>query len=416
MGKFHKSLKWKLILGCMTALVVVITVIHLAVYVTTRNAIERQFIMSVRTIAVAVAHNLEENIEEYESFTKKFLDKTEPVDHEYFQDPYYQKQQAFFAILKSNGNVKYISTEHRVDEKSTVYVLDSEPAEDKKNHSAPGEFEYNGIPQRETVFSTQSPAGFNIFKDERWGDLIEAYAPIFNRNGKMLGLTSVSIDASHLHHKLNRIQTVLFLTYAIILGMTLLVLTRYSNAILEPMLKDKLTGAYRKRYFEELIQDEITTAIKDRKGLALLMLDLDHFKKINDTYGHGFGDIVLASTSETIKNILRQKDYFIRFGGEEFIALITNVNEKRAWEIAERIRRTVETSEIFNEEKNITITMTISIGVANLGGALISVHEFIDRADKALYVAKENRNCSSVFNAAAMDKEHAWSSTVLPPQ
>jgi diguanylate cyclase (GGDEF)-like protein len=317
--------------------------------------------------------------------------------------------QTFFASVKAYSNVKYIYSERRIDDKTIEFILDAEPA-GHEEHSAPGEVGPNDS-QREIIYATKIPAGFNLAKFEAWGDLIVAYAPIFDRDGELLGIAGVNIDAAALHSKLNGVQVTLFLIYAVISGLALLVLSKYSDSLLEPMLKDKLTGAYRKRYFEELIQDEITAAIKDNRGLALMMLDLDHFKKINDTYGHSFGDKVLASTSETIKGILREKDHFIRYGGEEFIALIHGVNEKRALEVAERIRRTVEESDIFNEEKNISVRMTISIGIANLGGTLVSVQEFIDRADKALYVAKENRNCISTYRP-----KEKGDSTILQPR
>jgi diguanylate cyclase (GGDEF)-like protein len=394
----------------MTALVGVIAVIHLAVYVTTRNAIEEQFKLNAQGIAVSIAYNVMADIENYESFVKKYLDTKDAANSEYYEDEYYKKMQTFFASVKAYSNVKYIYSERRVDDKTIEFILDAEPA-GHGEHSAPGEIGPND-PQREIAYTTGIPVGFNIARFEAWGDLIVAYAPIFDRDGKMQGITGVNIDAATLHSQMNRVQVALFAIYAVIIGMTLLVLTKYSDSILEPMLKDKLTGAYRKRYFEELIQEEITTSIREQRDLALMMLDLDHFKKVNDTYGHGFGDKVLASISETIKNILRQKDHFIRYGGEEFIALISGVNEKRALEVAERIRRTVEESEIFNEAKNISIRMTISIGIANLGGVLVSVQELIDRADKALYVAKEKRNCISTYCLQQSGRENG---SAVPP-
>jgi diguanylate cyclase (GGDEF)-like protein len=127
------------------------------------------------------------------------------------------------------------------------------------------------------------------------------------------------------------------------------------------------------------------------------MLDLDHFKKVNDTYGHRFGDHVLSSVSATIKNSLREKDYFIRYGGEEFIAVLPGVAEQRAVEIAERIRRVVEESEIFNKDNSVPVKITVSIGIANLNDSAISVQEFVDQADRALYDAKKSRNCVSLF-------------------
>ena len=371
----------------MIALAGIIAIIHLAVYITAKDAVEEQLKRNAKSVAISVAYNVMETIEDYKSF----------VEAKDVQTEYYQKKQTYFANLKAGSNIKYICTEHRIDAKTVKVVLGDEPP-GNPDHSPPGSVASND-PEKETVFSTKRPAGFKLVKYGSWRVLLSAYAPIFDRDGEMLGIVGVVIDGSRLYHYLGRLQMVLLIIYTIIIGMTLFILLKFSNAVLEPLFKDKLTGAYSKRYSEQLIQEEIAAAVKNHKDLALMMLDLDHFKSINDTYGHGFGDKVLSSVSEAIHSALRQKDYFIRYGGEEFIALFPQVNEKRAQEIAERIRRAVEENEIFNEERNIPVKMTISIGIASLKQPALSVQEFINRADKALYAAKEGRNCVAVFES-----------------
>ena len=126
-------------------------------------------------------------------------------------------------------------------------------------------------------------------------------------------------------------------------------------------------------------------------------------------YGHIFGDQVLASVSQTIQRTLRHNDCFIRYGGEEFVALFPRVNEKRAMEIAERIRHSVEISEIFNENEGVFVKVTISIGVTTLDNTAPSAKEFIERGDKALYIAKKTRNSASLYVRATkeiVDEEH----------
>jgi diguanylate cyclase len=122
------------------------------------------------------------------------------------------------------------------------------------------------------------------------------------------------------------------------------------------------------------------------------MLDIDFFKKVNDTYGHPFGDIVLAKVSGLIRDCLRRDDFFVRYGGEEFAVLLYGLDSDIAIKLAERIRKAIETFEIFNEEENIIIKVTISIGVENLHKRHLSAVEFVHRVDKALYKAKETRN------------------------
>jgi len=304
--------------------------------------------------------------------------------------------QACFMLIKASSIVEFIYTERKINEKSFEYILDAEEI-GHPDHSPPGSIE-EADPQREAVYSTGRPAAFNLAEHSRWGSLVSAYAPIHDHSGEILGIAGIDIDSSNLYGSLGRLHKILLAIYVGMTVIILMVLIKYADVFLEPLFKDKLTGAYSKRYSEKLIQEEIAAAIKARKELSLMMLDLDHFKNINDTYGHGFGDKVLSFVSETIKKSLREKDYFIRFGGEEFIALIPHVAENRAMEIAERIRQAVGESELFNEEKNVFVKMTISIGIANLKDSAISAQEFIERADKALYAAKVTRNCVRSFD------------------
>ncbi|MCL2304688.1 MAG: GGDEF domain-containing protein [Planctomycetaceae bacterium] len=380
-----RSLKLRVILLFMAALIGVIAVIHSAIYFTTRRVIENEIKLNAQALAVSVACNIIADIEEY----KSFLDK--PDVH----GKYYQRMRDFFADIKANSNVRYIYTERRVNEKTTEFILCAEPT-GSTCYSPPGMPDPNDS-DKEFVFSHGIPTMCKLVKFPRWGHLLGAFAPILDVNGDVLGIVGVDIDASKVHHYLSQVQVVLFGVYGVILGVTLLVLNKYADVFLEPLLRDKLTGAYSKRYTEKLIQKGIAAAARERKDSVLMMLDLDHFKTINDTYGHAFGDKTLSSSSEAIKLSLRENDYFIRYGGEEFIVLIPGATEKLALEIAERIRRAVEANEIFNEEKNVTIQTTVSIGVTKLNDPTVSVREFINQADKALYNAKKNRNCVSVF-------------------
>ena len=374
----------------MTVLAGIIAVIHGAVYIITRSVIVGEIKLNAQAVAVAIACDVMENLEDYQSF----------AENKDVQSQYYRRMQGIFANIKANSNVRFIYTERKIDEKTTEYILDAEPP-DSPDYSPPGKREENDS-DKEIVFSTGRPAVCKIVKFAKWGQLLSAHAPIFDEKNEVVGIVGVDIDISKLYHYMNHLQIVLLMVYVAIISAVLWILNTYSDTFLEPLFKDKLTGAYTKRYSESLIQEEIAVAVKSHKNLSLMMLDLDHFKNINDTYGHNFGDKVLSSTSDAIKLSLRARDYFIRYGGEEFVVLIAGVAEERALDIAERIRRSVEANEIFNEEKDLNVKMTISIGVTNLKDTAISAQELTEQADKALYIAKENRNCVSVFQ----DRRH----------
>jgi len=117
------------------------------------------------------------------------------------------------------------------------------------------------------------------------------------------------------------------------------------------------------------------------------MLDIDNFKRINDTYGHDVGDLVLKSLAETIKGILRKNDYIIRYGGEEFLILLPNATIDRAIKVAEKIRREIENKKIKIGDKE--IKFTVSLGVSEIYTSDRSLQNAIKRADEKLYKAKK---------------------------
>ncbi|BCX81212.1 two-component system, cell cycle response regulator [Methylomarinovum caldicuralii] len=163
-------------------------------------------------------------------------------------------------------------------------------------------------------------------------------------------------------------------------------------------LIDTLTGVNNRRFFEQRLSEEIDRAQRTREPLTCLFLDIDHFKKINDTYGHQTGDLVLAEVAQQIRTQLRSNDVLARYGGEEFVALLPGANLERGIEVAERIRQRIENLEIVDHNQN-TVSLTLSIGVAEYDPELVSpvgkedLMRLLELADQALYVAKrEGRN------------------------
>ena len=402
MNRFHRSFELQLVSLCMIALITIITIVHVTVYIAAKNIIEDEIISSAKGLANTIALYIERDLDEYKAFVAfvssfEVEDQTKGIDVAHYKDSdYYQRMQSFFRSIKAYSNIHYIYTERKINDTMVEYILDAEPI-NSPNHSPPRSADETNQ-GRESVYFTGQPTGYRLAYYSGWGSLLGGYAPIFDEDKEtLLGIVGVDIDGSHLYHHLHTLQIMLFVVYVLIISMALLLLINFSNAILEPLLRDKLTGAYNKRYSDKLLRGEIAIALKERRDLALLMIDLDHFKQINDTYGHNFGDKVLSAVSTTIRNSLRQKDHFIRYGGEEFLAVIPTANEQRAVEVAERVRQAVEKNEIYHAEKDISIKMTISIGIANLNGAGLGVPEFVENADKALYAAKKARNCVAVF-------------------
>jgi len=175
---------------------------------------------------------------------------------------------------------------------------------------------------------------------------------------------------------------------------------RALRRLLDLTLRDPLTNLYNRRYFEERLQSEFSYARRHEGTVSVLLIDIDHFKAVNDTHGHHAGDVVLARVGALLRNAIRPEDVVARYGGEEFVILTRGGSRADAEALAERVRRTVEATPFAIGKR--TLAIRVSIGVAALsptdacsnGAALIAA------ADRALYRAKaagRNRVASSRF-------------------
>ncbi len=156
----------------------------------------------------------------------------------------------------------------------------------------------------------------------------------------------------------------------------------------EQAITDDLTKLYLKRYFQLRLEDEIKRATRYQNKITLIMMDLDHFKEINDTYGHVQGDKVLNRIGEAIRENFRDVDVAARYGGEEFSVIMPEVSKSLALIAAERLRKYIENISFRVNEKGINVT--ISIGLAEFPEDGKSPIQLVEAADKALYCAKEN--------------------------
>lgn len=153
--------------------------------------------------------------------------------------------------------------------------------------------------------------------------------------------------------------------------------------------KDGLTGLYNHRYFHDQLCKDFLRARRYHESLSCVLLDIDYFKKFNDTYGHQTGDIVLSSLGQVIKDTVRDSDFAARYGGEEFAIVLYHTDGPAAFHVAERLRQVVEHCDV--RDKDNVLHVTISLGVATFPHEQIRNHkQLVECADKALYKAKEN--------------------------
>ncbi len=183
---------------------------------------------------------------------------------------------------------------------------------------------------------------------------------------------------------------------ALTIGRLLSELEEKNRELQELAYYDPLTGLPNRRFFLEHASLIFEEAKRYEKFLSLLIMDIDRFKKINDTYGHDVGDLVLKTFAGVLRGIVRKSDICARFGGEEFVILLPNTDLEGAKVLAERIRTTVAKNMV--EHRSIVIVFTVSIGASQYRKGMQSIDELIKEADIALYRAKEGgRNRVEVF-------------------
>jgi two-component system, cell cycle response regulator len=160
--------------------------------------------------------------------------------------------------------------------------------------------------------------------------------------------------------------------------------------VYESSVKDGLTGAFNRKHLEERLASEVAFAVRHRTALSVILLDIDFFKKVNDTYGHLVGDDVLRATADVLRSTIRTEDLLARYGGEEFVVLVRGTELGKSVQLAERLRATIEARPV--EADGHTIARTISAGVASLEccGEDRSVKALLGLADDRLYRAKES--------------------------
>jgi len=181
-------------------------------------------------------------------------------------------------------------------------------------------------------------------------------------------------------------------------AMFVAIVTRVSLSTVDNLVRvhtesitDPLTMAYNRRFADQRLVEEVSRAHRYKRPLSVLLFDLDHFKRINDTYGHVYGDTVLRTVAEVIKGKVRNCDYFCRFGGEEFVVILTETDLDGASVVAERMREGIEKHHFPHpttpEEK---ITVTLSVGVTSLATrSKDTVTSVLERADQGLYQCKK---------------------------
>ena len=216
-------------------------------------------------------------------------------------------------------------------------------------------------------------------KPTRYLDL--RITPLYNDDNVMNGrlivfrdVTDRKIVEQNLRRAMDRLQT------------QLIEIGTLQSKLREQAIRDALTNVFNRRYLEDTLERELARAERESYPLCLIMMDLDYFKDVNDTYGHEAGDVVLKALAETVMRQSRQGDFVCRYGGEEFVLVMPNIGIETAKQRAEELHQTVNLLNI--PYGNFNLTTTISMGVAAYPEHGKTKEELLRAADRAMYIAK----------------------------
>lgn len=183
----------------------------------------------------------------------------------------------------------------------------------------------------------------------------------------------------------------------------------------QEVITDPLLGIFNRRYLDRRLDDEVMRAQRHGLALALLMVDIDRFKLVNDSWGHQTGDLVLQHVVRVLRDSLRQTDIVARFGGEEIVILLPHTAEPDAYDVAERLREAVADTRVPFRHKSCgssELSVTVSIGCATLLSAQDPPHALLERADQAMYRAKQQGR-NRVVRAGCEPADEAVSSQAV---
>ena len=214
-------------------------------------------------------------------------------------------------------------------------------------------------------------------------------------NGMLILQERIAIedDATYSDYELNQIMSIASLASVAI----------NNAALLEMSSTDMMTHLKLKYYFFNILTEAIDAAFLNKKNIAVIMFDIDFFKKFNDTYGHECGDFVLKSVADLIRKNLRDSDVASRYGGEEFTALLMDTGKEEALIVAERIRSTINEHDFVYNNQHLHVTISGGVSVFDAETNLVSSpNEFVNQADRGLYISKNNgRNRVTYFDPKA---------------
>lgn len=329
---------------------------------------------SALNTAQTAASFIEGDVVPYEALSEAVVDESSTYD-----ETYYEKMQSIFRKIRMDTGVRFIYTMKGVSEHTLLYLLDGEdPTSDE--FSPLGSSDRMSI-YEERVLNGEGAVRTGLMEWEGWGKYLTGFAPIRGSQGDIIGIVGVDMGLQEIHGLMAKVNYAIFLVTLLMILVVSFYTFRIIQGRTEAYNMDYLTKLSSRRHHDMQLESQVRRMKRRGGELAIMMIDLDNFKKINDQFGHEAGDRMLRHVAEVIRMNLRRSDISSRIGGDEFNIILPDTRideaERVAWRIVQEISHSTG-----------GLNVSVSIGVAawekNMSAFDVSI-----LADQAMYRSKE---------------------------
>jgi diguanylate cyclase (GGDEF)-like protein len=307
-------------------------------------------------------------------------------------ETYINEISALLGKIKTETGAASISITKKVnsDRKGFVSKPDALSSQDLTNDITKEELQ---------VFNEGITSSSDVMNDARHGEYLRGYAPVYDIKNKPVGVVTVEFLLADAVILVANFKKIIIGSFAVIFLLVSFVVHHLLTSRAKYLFTDYLTSLSNKRYYEQKLSRVIQWAEETGQPLSLMMIDIDHFKSINDRMGHAMGDEVLKAVSATLERCTRRGDASCRFGGDEFTMILPRTTAQQAVLIAERIRN--QAAALRFEDEDRVFGVTLSIGIAEYEPGM-SAHTLTELSDQTLYVSKNGgKNRTSIHGQTA---------------
>lgn len=341
-----------------------------------KDIVINQAAAEAKGIAATAARFIEENVSDY---TK--LSEVADYSEENYDSNYYLKMNRLFRMIKEDTGADFIFTEKKISESEIEYILDGEnPNSDLFSPIG----SKDGMSEEELrAFDEGIITATGMITDKAWGDYLTAFAPIKD-SGKVVGLVGVDFSSEHIRKIVCNVSYVTYFFLFILIVLSYISIHNLFKMHYLSLNTDFMTGLINRRGFAETISCAIDEAKRSGNSFALVILDIDDFKNINDRCGHQHGDEILKNIAHKIRQNTRYSDFSFRYGGDEFALILPGTDKQEALSVCRNIQKSIANDKRGSEEGCLP---TLSIGICGWSDRM-TPEEMIRAADEAMYLSK----------------------------